>query len=893
MPSTQYLVLLCLLSLASAPSRAAGKASPGRTHVNAVGSDDGQSRPDYFRYQNQAFPNDSIDPQQSRAARAAWGSLGSDGRGAWRQVAPSVNPTPAIVTYTGRDTTVSGRVTALALSPGCGKDQGGDCHLWLGAAGGGVWRLEDPTEEDETEWSNASTGLTSNAIGSLAVDPSGRGRILYAGTGEQNSSGDSEAGVGLFKSTNGGDSWQLLPASVPFADGLSIASIVVDPRDGNHLWFGTMTALHGSAASANASVPPHTANLGLFESIDGGATFGRVFSTGPGKSFWGVQQIAQDPNDLDTLYVSIMGGGVYRSSAKFDGDAGWRRLYSPSPDNDGFDRTAIALANRGKTTRIYLANSVDATGESAVYRVDDASVSAGFLTDGAKNFGWTPLSDPTPGTPGYGSWGFCESQCWYDIFIGTPPGQPDVVWIGGSMNYGEVFTATPPSNGRAVMRSTDAGVHFTDMTADARSPALGMHPDQHAIVFNPRKPGMAFIGSDGGLVRTSGVFVDNSADCLSRPIGGLDLLDCQAWLSSIPARIDSLNAGLPTLQFQSVSLNPKDPAGEWMGGTQDNGTWSYGGKGSFFESIGGDGGQSGFDAVNPNVRVHTYYNPSTDVNFRGADPLGWNWIADPLYLAREPSAFYMPIITDPVVGGSMFAGLAHVFRTKDSGGPQDYLEAHCNEYTGDFTVQCGDWVPLGFRLTGAAFGADRIGGAVVAVARSTGDTGTLWGATRRGRVLVTRNADAAAPASVAFARIDSFPATPGRVVSDLVIDPKDGAHGWVAYTGYGAYTPYAPGHVYEARVPAAGPPVFTDLSYNLGDLPVTALVRDHASGDLYAGTDFGVLRLPAGAAAWTVAATGLPPVAVYHLALSPSPKLLYAATHGRSVWRLDLSSDRR
>jgi hypothetical protein len=878
--------LVMAVAVATIPIASLAASAPRSSRI----SDDGKSRPDFYRYQLQAYPADAITPAQSSGARAAWAVLGTDSLETWQLVAPDVNPVPGIVTYTGRATTVSGRVTALALSPGCGRKDAGDCKLWLGAAGGGVWRLENPVDDGPPEWKVASTGLTSNAIGSLAVDPAGRGRVLYAGTGEQNSSADSEAGVGLFKSSDGGDTWRLLPASVPFADGLSIAAITVDPRDSRHLWFGTMTALHGMAASANASVPPGTADLGLFESRDGGATFVRVLSSPiPGSRFvGGVMQVLQDPNDLDTIYVSIFGFGVFRSSPRLDGPGAWVPVFVTGAPNDGFNRTVFALADLGRKTRIYVGDSVDWTFESFVYRVDDALVPASRLFDGTSNVGWIPLSSTTPGTSGFGSYNFCQEQCWYDIFIGTPPGQPDVVWIGGSMGYDEIFTFAPPSNGRAVMRSTDAGASFTDMTNDGRSTPAGMHPDQHAIVFNPRNPGMAFIGSDGGLVRTDGAFVDRSSLCFSRFLSGPDLADCLLWLSSVPRRIDSLNDGLATLQFQSVSLNPLNPRGEWMGGTQDNGTWSFGTRGTpWFESVGGDGGQSGFDAATPTTRVHSYFSVSHDVNFRGSDPLGWNWVSDPLYMSGEASAFYDPVIADPVVGGSMFVGLQHVFRTQDSGGPRDYLEQHCNEYTGDFTVICGDWVPLGSDLTKGDFGSTRTGGYVIAVSRSAGDKGTLWAATTRGRVLVSRNADAPDPAAVAFQRLDFNPATPGRNVTGIAIDRLDGGHAWISYTGYGANTPYNVGHVFEFLVTKTGTTI-TDVSYNLADMPVTALVRDDRTGDLFAGTDFGVMRLASGSKTWKAANRGLPPASVYGLTISSEARVLYAATHGRSVWRLDL-----
>jgi hypothetical protein len=74
----------------------------------------------------------------------------------------------------------------------------------------------------------------------------------------------------------------------------------------------------------------------------------------------------------------------------------------------------------------------------------------------------------------------------------------------------------------------------------------------------------------------------------------------------------------------------------------------------------------------------------------------------------------------------------------------------------------------------------------------------------------------------------------------------------------------------------------------MGDLPVTDLVRDDLTGDLYAATDFGVLRLPSGTSTWVVAGTGLPMAEVPGLTIVPSARVLYAATHGRSAWSLAL-----
>jgi hypothetical protein len=137
-------------------------------------------------------------------------------------------------------------------------------------------------------------------------------------------------------------------------------------------------------------------------------------------------------------------------------------------------------------------------------------------------------------------------------------------------------------------------------------------------------------------------------------------------------------------------------------------------------------------------------------------------------------------------------------------------------------------------------------------------------------------------------RIDTA-STPGRFVSGIVVDPTDPNHAWISYSGYGAYTPGTPQHVVEARYNAKNhTATFTDRSYDIGDQPVTGLALNESNGDLYASTDFGVLRLPNGSTGWIQAPTGLPQVAVYGLTLAQGAHVLYAATHGRGAYTLSL-----
>ena len=183
---------------------------------------------------------------------------------------------------------MAGRVTAMAVSSPCTSTPT-NCRLWVAAAGGGIWRTDNPLSPDPY-WVFVSNGFRSNAIGTIDRDPNDpTSNTLYAGTGEPNASGDSESGVGVYKTTNGGDSWTLLPGSQIFAT-RSISKVVVVPGQPNHLYVGITRGIRGYASvtggvfsrtGACIQTPsvfacgdgPDQAPLGLWESTDGGATF--------------------------------------------------------------------------------------------------------------------------------------------------------------------------------------------------------------------------------------------------------------------------------------------------------------------------------------------------------------------------------------------------------------------------------------------------------------------------------------------------------------------------------------------------------------------------------------------------------------------------------------------
>jgi hypothetical protein len=869
---------------------------------------------------NRAYPLPSIPADAHEKSRATFEGIESNEGGKdsehgrhWRLIGPSNTLQPGVLSFTGADKPLSGRVTALAIDRSCSSHR---CRLWVAAAGGGVWR-NDHALSGDADWKFLSDGFGTNAIGTLTFVPGGEGEdggTLYAGTGEPNASGDSEAGVGIYRSRDGGEHWTLLPGSPAATNARSVSSIVVDPTDHNIIFVGTTRGVRGISSVTGGSLTgaPGAPPFGLYKSTDGGNTFTLVWD-GAG-SVRGVNHVELDPSDHNTVYAAAYQQGIWRSSERLDGSTNFQRIFAPGSPGQNTDRTEFALTTKSGHTRIYAGDgAVGATAGpppgtfSQFWRSDNADVPAAALDGGGTNAGWKNLTSPDRTNPFYATFDYCTGQCWYDNGVFTPKGQPDVVYLYGSFLYAELGGR---SNGRAVLLSTTAGDPdpsnnnrtFTDLTNDNTSPTTpnGIHPDQHALVVSPDNPFIMFEGSDGGVVRSDGTFDDVSSQCDTRPIGSASMTACHRLLSRVPHILFSLNAGLSTLQFQSLSVNTHNPLQNLQGGTQDNGTLEYTGSTFWHQIIYGDGGQSGFNVADDNIRFNTFFANYTDANFRGGDPTAWVVISGPLF--AEPSAFYKPIIADPVAAGTIFVGERSVWRTKDNGGVRAYLEANCPEFTTDGANPiCGDFVKLGsLSLTASARGS-RAGGTGAATARATADGSTLWAATSTGRVFISSNADAEPASAVTFTRLDDLPpngrevtpTSPNRFVSGIYVDPANANHAWISYSGYNAATSATPGHVFDVRFDGT---VATWTNLNVeglnGDLPITALVRDDVTGDLYAATDFGVLRRDAGSGAWSTAGRGLPKVEVPGLTIVPSARVLYAATHGRSAWRLRLPGAR-
>ena len=490
----------------------------------------------------------------------------------------------------------------------------------------------------------------------------------------------------------------------------------------------------------------------------------------------------------------------------------------------------------------------------------------------------------------------CEPQCWYDIFVHTPKGYPDIVYAGGDYSYGETI-----ANKRAVILSTDAGVSGTDMTLDGDRPA----PPERA----PSRPARDRHEPEqpAPVLRDERRRRDALERRVRRPLGLVrrpeprahrhepHALPADALADPVAAR-GSSTTGSRRCSDQGHRSSPHN-VNVLQGGTQDNGTWETSGSPVKWENtMIGDGGRNGFDVALPDFRFHSFFDISPEVNFEGGNVATWISVYDPLF-GHAGSQFYSPIISDPRVSGTMFAGTGRTaYRTKTHGlGTMTMEEAqeHCNSVDGRLLRRLrrlgASSEPV--RLTNAAWG-DRAGPAVIA--RSSGRRPTRR---RRGRrrppagVFVSKNVDAD-PASRGHVdtarrrrgdrsepvRLEHLRQPGERQRGVDLVQRLRGEHaGDCRATCSASSTTRRPGPRRGRTSRTTGATCRSTTSCGTTS-PATCTRRATSAP-------------PCSRAArrrGSPLQTGMPAVEVASLEIRPEERILYAATHGLSTWRLNL-----
>ena len=354
---------------------------------------------------------------------------------------------------------VGGRTRALGI------DVGNSNLIVAGGVSGGMWRSTD----GGTTWTKTSAPGSLHSVSCLAQDTrTGQTATWYYGTGEftGNSAGGGGApysGDGIFKSTNNGVSWTLLPATstgVPqtfdnFFD--YVWNIVVDPTNGN-----VFAATYGA----------------IFRSTNGGTNWSTVLGgTQPYSSLTDIQVAANG-----TFYATGSGeggmAGVWRSTTGASGT--WTNI-SPGDMLTTVRRIVIGIAPSNNST-VYIVAETPSTGTN---------------NHSFWRYNGTTWVNRSANLPAYGApVGNFDSQGSYDLVIKVKPDNENVVIIGGTNLY----------------RSTD-GFATTGNTAWIGGYATtndislypNHHPDNHALAFAPNNASVLYSGHDGGISRSANV----------------------------------------------------------------------------------------------------------------------------------------------------------------------------------------------------------------------------------------------------------------------------------------------------------------------------------------------------------------------------------------------------
>ena len=456
---------------------------------------------------------------------------------------------------------------------------------------------------------------------------------------------------------------------------------------------------------------------------------------------------------------------------------------------------------------------------------------------------------------------YCGTQCFYDHEVKPDPTNPDTVYVLGSYGYG----LSPQSGG--IYRSTDGGATWKSLGYD-------LHPDMHAIAFQPNDTQHIAIGNDGGVWQSHTGGGRNGAG---------DPLSAAQWENLNGQVNPSTGAlvhatGLQIGQFVGVSTVPQVP-GQYWGGTQDNGTLRKSlANGRWFDQSSGDGGyafadKSTINPINPTGGAAYVFGEYYGISpFRfGPSTVGTifgNEYIDGGIDPKDRAEVYVPWTQNQANPNQLFLGTYRVYRTNNAE-TASAADVTWSPVSGDLTSGCTGTAPNGAR-----------GCFISAIGLADGGTGVYAG-TDEGWISVSP--DAVTSDTPTWTRV-GVRTLPNRPVNQIAVDRSDWRVAYAAYGGFNKATPSVAGHVFATK---DGGTTWKDISGNLPDVPVDTIVLDPSSDStLYVGTDAGPFVTVDGGKSWQRLGDAMPKVAVWSMDYDPSHGLLLAGTHGRGAYTL-------
>lgn len=754
---------------------------------------------------------------------------------------------------------MAGRVTDIEAVPGNSK------VFYVATATGGIWK----TVNAGTMFFPVFDKERVISMGDIAIAASNP-NIIYAGTGEEDSRNSISPGGGVYKSTDAGRTWKLSGLEAT----QQIGRIIVDPTDANIVYVAAL----GHAWNSNPE-------RGVYKSTDGGSTWQLVKFVSDKAGF---VDLAMDAKDHNTLYGSSWervrgpyflksggpGSGLWKTT---DAGATWREIRGGGFPETMKGRIGIAVSPSNPQV-VYTWVEADtlphplARGEKPDTSKRQKTNSGIYRSaDGGSTWSLTYRNEP----PGAGGGGLGDARPFYYSQIRVDPRNPDrIYWMS------------------SVFRTSDDG------GKTVRRGALGVHTDWHAMWIDPTDPDHYILGDDGGIAVT----YDRG--------GTYDF-------------INTFAIG----QFYHVSYSMEKPY-KVCGGLQDNGSWCGPSRArnrvgisnnDWFNVGGGDGFYSAIDPEDPNIiysesqggnasRLNIAQNTRA-VIMRGGGRDRTSIFEDSVIIARGDTArpetpeitrtlaqiraraaadsarghrfnWSTPFFLSTHSATTVYMGGNRLLKSTDRGD-------HFYPISADLSTRDSARIIMSTRTTGGIT-RDNSGaethGTITTVAESPIRPGILWVGTDDGNVWLTTN-DGGQWTDITT----RFPGVPKKTwVSRVEPSHFDTATVYVTFDNHreNDFRPYACVSTDFGRT-------FRSITNNLptGGADFVHVIReDPANRDLlFLGSDVGAYVSTDRGGSWQRFMTGLPTVPVHDLEIHPRDRELIAATHGRSIWIVDVA----
>jgi hypothetical protein len=617
---------------------------------------------------------------------------------------------------------VGGRTRAFAM------DVANPNNLIAGTCSGGMWRSTD----QGLTWTMTTTSNQDLSVTCVAQDTRpGHTNVWYYGSGEgygasASGSGAFYYGNGIYKSTDGGATWNVLAATTS----TSITSF--------DMWADIVWNVVTDPYNTTQDVVYAAAYGGIYRSTDGGTTWALVKGAASGSYFTDIA-ISQ----TGIIYVSLSSDGAYKGIYRSNDGTTFTDI-TPAGFPTTYNRVKIGISPSDENQVFFLGNT-PGFGQPDTNFVGDVEWNSlwkyNYLSgDGSGPGGrWDDRSHNLPTTGGL--FDKFVSQGSYDLVIKVKPNDTNIVFIGGTNLYRS-------TNGfEDSLNTTFIGGYKEGATLPIVDMYANHHPDQHELVFFPGNPDKMISTNDGGIFKTQ----DNTAATV-------------AWTS--------LNNGYLSTMFYSCAIDHAETNDIIIGGAQDNGSWytnsatlttpwvtPRGGDGSFC-AIADHSSAYYLSIQNGKMMKATLDAAGTVTNFARIDPIG-----------GKNYLFINPFTLDPNNNNIMYlAGGRRLWRNNDLSGIP---------FASNWDTISTNWVRF----------PDSVTTSITAIAVSKTPANRVYFGTSSQKVYRINDANSGTPTPINITSSTAGVVFPGSGnVSCIAVDPDNADHVMVVFSNYNVYS---------------------------------------------------------------------------------------------------------